>query len=56
MKLSVWLDDIASSEGLDRGRYFISEEEFAQEQQIARQQAINDQVQQGLVQQELQPK
>ncbi len=56
MKLSVWLDDIASSEGLDRGRYFISEAEFEQAQQIARQQAINDQVQQGLVQQELQPK
>jgi hypothetical protein len=53
LKLSVWLDDIASSEGLERGKYFISEEQFAQDQAVARQQAINDQVQQGLVTQEL---
>ena len=56
MKLSVWLDDIASSEGLPRDKYFISEEQYAQDQAVARQAALNEEAQRGLIQQELQPK
>jgi hypothetical protein len=56
MRLSVWMNDIASSEGLQKDRYFITDEEYAQQQELERQSQINAQIQQGMVQQELQPK
>lgn len=42
MKLSTYLEDLASAEGLDRSRYALSEQEYQQEQQ-ARAQAQQEQ-------------
>lgn len=40
LQLSTWMDDLASAEGLDRGRYVKSEEQYQQEQAQRQQQAL----------------
>lgn len=40
LNLSVWMDDLASAEGLDRGKYIKSEAQYQQEQQVRMQQAL----------------